>query len=180
MNPKSPEQLEAEAAYIAAIQGKNDPRLMGSSFFIGAKHVDWPSARPACREKQAGGGWPRYWYVEVDFVCAACRREFVWTVDEQRRWFEEYGLRTDAEPRHCVACRRAGRRLKELRREYNAKVGPAREGGAAGDKARIVEILTELLQANPRLATRMVETKGLFERQLSKIRKVAKGSEADG
>jgi hypothetical protein len=169
MKNKSPAELEAERQYIALLQGNSDPRQMAGYLFGGAKRILWETAVKAKREQQRPATWPRYWYVEADFECRDCHREFIWTVAEQRLWFEVYKLSTDAYPQFCLPCRRKSRHLAALRKEYDATIPHARQAGTKEEKHRILEILNELLQANPDLPEAMLETKTCFERQTAKM-----------
>jgi hypothetical protein len=167
---KSKAQLEAEhRILVATVQGESDPRQISGFFFREAKHILWETAVKADPERQLPSAWPRNWYVEADFECRKCRKEFTWNTTGQRLWFEVYKLSTDAVPLFCLPCRRAARRLSNLRKEYDAKIASARKTKTKEEKQRIIEILNELLEAHRDLPAAMQETKTCFERQLARL-----------
>ncbi len=150
--------------------GEKDPKNMPGYFFYGAVHVEYRTAKRAVIEKQDFSMVPRFWYIDADFRCDACRKEFTWSADEQKAWFERYGYYVDAQPRHCKKCRAEHRVLTRLRKEYDALVGEARDGGSAPQKQRIIEIVDQLEAALAKLPERMQETRRLFQRQLEKVK----------
>ena len=144
------------------ILGNTDSRKMPEHLFWGAIYLDHDTAIPGNPEKQNYSVCPRHWYIDADFKCEGCDKEFTWMAREQKAWFEDYFFWVDSQPRHCKECRR----LEALRKEYDSTVGAARDHGTPDQKQRIIEIVTELELAFQRLPEKMPETKSLFERQI--------------
>ncbi|MFM2243794.1 MAG: hypothetical protein RLZ97_2650 [Verrucomicrobiota bacterium] len=148
--------------------GSTDPRLMPKHLFWGSVHLDYPSAVRGNPEKQNYSVCPRYWYIDADFVCKGCRRNFTWTAAEQKAWFEDYFFWIDSSPRHCKTCSADRKQLTALRAEYDSIVAKAFLKEAADRKIRVIEIVRELETALGPLPQKMIETKELFERQIEK------------
>ena len=70
--------------------GSTDPKQMPTHFFFGASAVHHHTAIRANIEKQNYSVCPRHWYIDADFKCERCGREFTWSVGEQKVWFEDY------------------------------------------------------------------------------------------
>jgi len=142
---------------------------MPEHLFFGALAVHHQTAVRAKIERQNYSVCPRHWYIDADFKCERCGRDFTWTADEQKAWFEDYFFWVDSRPRHCSTCRKELRRLVELRKEYDATIAAARDHGTPEQKGRIVAIVSELQQAFETLPEKMMETTRLFLRQITKI-----------
>jgi hypothetical protein len=150
------------------IFGSTDPRMMPGHLFGGAIHLDYGTAIRGDPRKQNYSVCPRHWYIDADFNCARCRKEFTWTANEQKAWFEKYNFWIDSHPRLCKMCMADRKHLEALRLEYDSTVAAARPRDAIGQKRRIVEVVRELEAAFGRLHAKMIETKELFERQIQK------------
>lgn len=148
--------------------GSTDPRLMPEYLFGGAIHLDYKTAIRGNPEKQNYSVCPRHWYIDADFNCARCRKEFTWTAREQKAWFEEYRFWIDSHPRLCKSCMADRKHLESLRVEYDSIVAAARLGGDFDQKRRVIEVVRDLEAAFGRLPEKMIETKELFERQIHK------------
>lgn len=148
--------------------GSTDPRMMPQHLFGGAIHLDYGSAIRGNPQKQNFSVCPRHWYVDADFLCANCRKEFTWTAGEQKAWFEDYFFWIDSRPRLCRKCLADCRHLEALRKEYDATIAAARLRNATDQKRRVIEIVRELETALGHLPVKMIETKELFERQMKK------------
>ena len=150
------------------IFGNTDPRKMPTHLFSRALFIDYETAVRGNPGKQNFSVCPRHWYLDVDFKCERCSQEFTWSAGEQKAWFEDYYFWVDSCPRHCQNCRADRKRLQAIRKEYDSTVGAARENGKVREKARIVELVTELELAFGALPEKMKENKLLFQRQLNK------------
>lgn len=148
--------------------GSTDPRLMPRHLFWGAVHIDYESAVRGNPERQNYSVCPRYWFMDADFVCKGCGKNFTWTAGEQKAWFEDYYFWIDSSPRQCEACRADRRHLAALRAEYDSMVAAARPKEAIAEKRRVMEVICELEAALARLPDKMMETKRLFEHQIQK------------
>lgn len=161
------------------IFGSTDPRKMPGHFFWRAIHLDYATAIRGNPDKQNYSVCPRHWYIDADFKCAGCDREFTWTAGEQKAWFEDYFFWVDSHPRHCKACMAGKRRIEGLLKEYDGKVAEARKRNNIEEKRRIVEIVAELEAASRLLPQRMIDTRAQFERQLRKQAEGQADNEAD-
>jgi len=151
------------------IFGNTDPRKMPGHLFGESLHLDYKTAIRGNPDKQNYSVCPRHWYLDADFNCERCRREFTWTALEQKAWFEDYFFWIDSCPRLCKHCSADRRRLETLRKEYDSIVSDAQPKGAVAQKRRVIEIVCELESAFRSLPERMLETRNLFERQIQKI-----------
>jgi len=147
--------------------GSTDPRKMPKHLFPGAIYLDYDNAIRGNPPKQNYTVCPRHWYMDADFICARCGKEFTWAAAEQKAWFEDYFFWIDSHPRLCKKCMADRGRLESLRKEYDATVSEARSG-ARDQKLRIIAIVRELESALEGLPKKMIETKDLFERQIEK------------
>ena len=150
------------------IFGNKDPKKMPQHLFSGALAIHHETAVRSNIEKQNYSVCPRHWYIDADFKCDRCAKEFTWTAKEQKAWFEDYFFWVDSQPRHCRECSGELRRLLELRKEYDATIGAARDHGTPDQKSRIIQIVSELQHVFGRLPEKMTETKELFEHQTGK------------
>jgi hypothetical protein len=147
------------------IFGNTHPKNMPRHFFYGALAVHHETAARASVEKQNYSVCPRHWYMDADFKCERCGKEFTWTAKEQKVWFEDYFFWVDSRPRHCKECSGAIRRLLDKQKEYDATVAAARDHGTPDQKSRIIQIVCELQQVFGTLPEKMTKTKELFEHQ---------------
>jgi hypothetical protein len=146
--------------------GSSHPKKMPGYFFHRALHLSYKSAKRASVQNQNYSVAPRHWYIDADFKCEACLKEFTWSAQEQRTWFERYKFYVDSCPRHCPKCRAKHRHLAKLQREYDAVVGDARNHGSIEDKSRIIEIVEEFEESFAAVSDKMRETRDLFARQI--------------
>ena len=144
------------------IFGSTDPRMMPKHFFGGAVHLDYRTAIRGNPQKQNYSVCPRHWYIDADFNCARCRREFTWTAGEQKAWFEDYHFWIDSHPRLCKNCMADRKHLESLRVEYDSTVAAARHKGATEQKRRVIEVVRELEAAFGRLPEKMIEMPLIF------------------
>lgn len=144
-----------------------DPKKMPRHFFFGALAVHHETAVRANVDQQNYSVCPRHWYMDAEFKCERCGRDFTWAAEEQKAWFEDYFFWVDSQPRHCTECRAELRRLADLRKEYDATVAAARDHGTREQKNRIIEIVSELHEAFGKLPEKMTETMELFQRQIT-------------
>jgi len=60
-------------------------------------------------KKQASGKhWlqtVRYYYKDTEFICRDCGKKEVWTVAQQKLWYEEWGGNPEAVAVRCRDCR---------------------------------------------------------------------------
>ena len=138
------------------IFGDTDSRKMPGHLFHGSLHLDHATAIRGNPDKQNYSVCPRHWYLDADFKCDSCGREFTWTAREQKAWFEDYFFWVDSKPRQCKSCMADRRRLKELRKEYDTMVPEARAQGSSDQKRRIITIIAEFESAFSSLPEKMI------------------------
>ena len=59
---------------------------------------------------------PRHWYVDATLRCNSCGGEYLFSANEQKAWYEDFGFYVDSFPDQCKTCRRDQRNLKALDR----------------------------------------------------------------
>jgi hypothetical protein len=92
--------------------GDTDPKKMPMHLFFGALSLDYGTAVRADITKQDYSVCPRHWFVEATFKCADCGENFVFSVEEQRFWYEDRKFYVDSYPKRCVSCRQKERQRK--------------------------------------------------------------------
>ena len=148
------------------IFGNTDPRKMPGHFFSGSIDKDYSTAVRANISKQNYTVCPRHWYFNVSFVCEDCKRDFVWSAQEQKLWFEEYGHFVDAQATRCKNCRFRRRRVKKLKNEYDQIIGDARQSGSSETKKQVIGIVNTIESLGFHIPDRMRESRDLFHKQL--------------
>lgn len=89
--------------------GDTDPKMMPQHFFHGAVSINYDTAVRADISKQDYTVCPRHWYIQASFKCVDCGKDFHFSVDEQRLWYEQRRFFVDSKPIRCVACRKKER-----------------------------------------------------------------------
>lgn len=73
-------------------------------------------ANPALQETP----WtPHLAYFDSNLNCYKCQKEFVFSKEEKKIWYESYKLPLNAEPNNCLDCRRAIRLQKNQNKELS-------------------------------------------------------------
>lgn len=101
--------------------------------------------------------------------CADCDDTFVFSVAEQRKWYEEFGFYVDSLPRRCPTCRYELRRLKSLRREYDHQVASALAANDVKLKSRVIEIIDQLCEAGIDLPGKIHDNRKQLASQLVRL-----------
>jgi len=65
---------------------------------------------------------PPFWYADTAVRCRACDRQFLFSKEEQRHWYEELKLPIYASAVRCPECRAQVRAAKKSQREHMAEV----------------------------------------------------------
>jgi hypothetical protein len=146
--------------------GESDPRVMPRHFFWGALHLEFESALKADVSKQNYSVCPRYWYIDATFHCLRCGREFCFTADEQRHWYEERQFYVDSQARHCVECRHARRELRQRRQEYDRQIAAALQSDDLALKQRLAEVIDELYEFDASLPEKINENRRILAQQI--------------
>ena len=149
------------------IFGNTDPKMMPPHFFYGATNIDYSTAVRADTGPQNYSVCPREWYIDASFTCQGCNTTFLWSVSEQKAWFEDYKLWVDSCPTLCKECRKEKRDLKKLRQEYDTLVSEARSSSNITIKRNVVDLICGLEQSLA-LPDGIVETKKVLLKQIKK------------
>jgi hypothetical protein len=59
---------------------------------------------------------PKYFYVDEAIICGRCGMPFVFSAQQQRLWYEEFGFWLTSTATHCEDCRRERRATRRLQR----------------------------------------------------------------
>jgi hypothetical protein len=142
---------------------------MPEHLFWGCVRLDHSSAVRADIRRQNYTVCPRHWYVDTTFKCAACGELFVFTVAEQRRWYEDLRFFIDSRPKHCPACRRDMRRSKALRQEYDGTIQQALQSDDVALKRRLADVIDELAAGHQDLPAKIHEQRRILQRQIDRL-----------
>jgi hypothetical protein len=103
------------------IFGDTDPKKMPRHLFSDLRSMDYSTATRADVARQNYSVCPRHWYIDAIFKCVSCGEDFLFSVSEQRFWYESRRFYVDSRPIRCVACRK-----KERIRRREAQIPEAR------------------------------------------------------
>ena len=65
---------------------------------------------------------PPFWYEDTAVQCKECRRDFLFSKEEQRHWYEELKLPIYAAAVRCPECRSRVRTMKKSQRDHMAEL----------------------------------------------------------
>lgn len=83
-----------------------------ASMPAGAIAADWSKQQPHNSYS------PLFWYQDQARVCTACSAPFVFTKEQQQKWYEEYGIPIYAGASRCAGCRRELRQRKQAQKRH--------------------------------------------------------------
>lgn len=64
--------------------------------------------------------WQAILYYKAKSInCKNCNKAFIFSAEEQQKWYEEYKIFTDVSPKQCLACRRNARFVKNINKELS-------------------------------------------------------------
>jgi hypothetical protein len=157
-------------AFMSDYFGKLDARNVPRHFFWGAVQLDYESAVKADIAKQDYTVCPRYWYIEATLRCVRCGNEFMFSVDEQRFWYEELRFWVDSRPTRCAPCRGDLRRLKAMQQEYDRAIKRVllRTSDAA-EKLRLIELIEGLEAGGVELPEKTRANLGTLRVQIARM-----------
>lgn len=92
--------------------GDTDPKKMPQHLFHGAVSINYETAVPADVSNQDYTVCPRHWYIDAVFKCMDCGKDFLFSVEEQRFWYEQRKFYVDSKPTRCPVCRKKERARK--------------------------------------------------------------------
>lgn len=153
---------------MPAFFGEDDPCKLPGHFFYGALHIDYATAVRADISKQDYTVCPRHWYVDAAFRCPRCQQTFVFAAEEQRFWFEQLRFYVDTQAKHCPACRKERRELRDLKKAYDAGIAAALGGKDMQQKSQLLAVLDALEEGGVALPAKMVENRRLLQRQIDR------------
>ena len=78
----------------------------------GALPADWSKHQPHNSYS------PLFWYQDQSRVCTACGTAFVFTKEQQQKWYEEYRIPIHAHASRCESCRRQVREQKAAQKRH--------------------------------------------------------------
>jgi hypothetical protein len=78
----------------------------------GALPADWSKHQPHNSYS------PLFWYQDQARVCTQCGGSFVFTKEQQQKWYEEYHIPIYAYGSRCAPCRRALREVKAAQKRH--------------------------------------------------------------
>lgn len=154
---------------MAGYFGENDPREMPPHLFWGNRGLQYDSAVKANIARQNYTVCPRHWYMDAAFACQRCGKNFQFSVEEQRFWYEELNFYVDSRPKRCQECRSELRQLKALQQEYDREVARALKRESSLElKARMVAVIDALVDGGISLPGRTMENRRTLARQLQR------------
>lgn len=74
---------------------------------------------------------PPLYYEDVGFTCRDCGVKCLWTAEQQRLWYEEWGGPVQSRAVRCQACRARVRREKLEQKKHMQEMA-AKRGGKRG------------------------------------------------
>lgn len=153
---------------MVGIFGEHDPKQMPAHLFWGARSMNFKTAERADISKQNYTVCPRFWYVDATFICRGCGKGFVFSVNEQRFWYEERNFYVDSRPRDCLECRKQARYRLKLKRQYDAEIAKVLRTCPVELKKEIVEIINELESLGDEISEKMKRNRELLTVQIAK------------
>jgi hypothetical protein len=154
---------------MAGFFGESDPAGMPAHLFWENRGLDYDSAIKADISRQDFTVCPRHWYVNATFACSRCGKDFLFSAEEQRFWYEELRFYVDSQPRQCQECRIELRQLKALRQEYDRVAAKAmRRESSHESKARLVAVIDALMDGGVLLPDQMIENRRILASQLER------------
>jgi hypothetical protein len=85
----------------------------------------------ASKQKANNSYSPPVFYEDLSFTCRDCGTDCIWTAEQQRLWYEEWGGPVQSTAIRCRACRHRQRREKLEQKKHMATMRSKR-----GDKPR--------------------------------------------
>ena len=151
--------------------GSTSPHLMPTHFFMSGTYVilDYEQVQRANAERQNFTVAPRNWYIAATITCLKCQKQFVFSVDEQKVWYEEYRFFVDSFPNKCLSCRRNARHVKQLRQQYEASITDALSNSDVVLKRKVVSVIDSLVNSSSEVPPKMLERRDTLLAQLVKL-----------
>ncbi|MDA1165733.1 MAG: zinc-ribbon domain containing protein [Planctomycetota bacterium] len=155
------------------IFGSTSPELMPPHFFMCGTYVslDYGNVLRADIDRQNYTVAPRHWYVDTTIVCRDCGAEFLFSMNEQRVWYEEYRFIVDSFPNRCKSCRFDQREMKRLRQEYDESIVSATTTSCVDVelKRTLVAVIERLVDFGIDVPSRILERRDVLFAQIRKL-----------
>lgn len=171
---KDQNEIEPSATYVVtsgeAFDGTS-PQRMPPHFYMSGTFVslDFQHVQKADTQRQNFSVIPRNWYIAATITCLACNKLFLFTVDEQKVWYEEYRFYVDSFPNKCRSCRRDARHLKRLRQQYDGSIRDSLTGSDVSLKQRLVAIIDSLIASGNGTPASMLHKRETLIVQIKKL-----------
>lgn len=153
--------------------GSTSPDQMPTHFFMYGTYVslDYGNVLRADVDRQNYTVAPRQWYVDTTIVCRNCGVEFLFSVNEQRVWYEEYQFIVDSFPNRCRLCRFDRREMNRLRREYDVSIVAATKRSCVDVelKRKLVAVIERLVDFGIDVPSRIFERRDVLLAQIRKL-----------
>lgn len=150
--------------------GEHDSRRMPSYLFADGAHLAHDRAVRADIAKQNYSVCPRHWYVDATICCVGCGNDYVFTIDEQRFWYEELAFYVDSFPTRCNHCRRTDRQMRDLRNTYDRDIADALESRDSTAKRELVAVIDAMRDGGISLPRKIQEAREALSRQIQNMR----------
>lgn len=95
---------------------------------------------PDYSKQNYGLGGPILFYITKEMNCESCKKDFIFTAEDQRFWYEDLYFNYSSYPKNCLSCRKDTRKKKALHQQ-----------------------LAELLHDDPKTAERMRAIASVYE-----------------
>ena len=148
--------------------GENNPKEMPSHLFFGSHQILYDSAIRADISKQNFSVCPRHWYIDAVFECCDCKKDFTFSANEQKFWYEERQFWIDSKPKRCVSCRKNERRRLDLKKQYDSTIKNVLGRCSLDKKKEAIEIMDELESLGEIFSEKMKLNRNTLLAQLKK------------
>ncbi len=153
--------------------GISSPDEMPPHFFMCGTDVslNYGNVRRANVDRQNYSVIPRVWYVDTTIVCKTCETEFLFSIDEQETWYEEYRFYVDSFPNQCKSCRAERRHIARLRHEYDAMISEVTKRSCVDIdlKRKIVVVIDRLAEATNNIPAKMIQHRSVLVLQIRRL-----------
>lgn len=95
---------------------------------------------PDYSKQNYGLGGPILFYMTKEMNCDTCKKDFIFTAEDQRFWYEDLFFNDGSYPKNCLSCRKETRKIKALHKQ-----------------------LAELLHGDPKTAEQMAVIAKIYE-----------------
>lgn len=72
---------------------------------------------PDYSKQNYGYGGPILFYITKEMHCETCKKEFTFTAEDQKFWYEDLYFNYSSYPKNCLSCRKETRQKKMLHKQ---------------------------------------------------------------